>query len=225
MPKDAPLLLFDVNETLSDLGSLAPRLSAASVPAEVLPTWFAATLRDGFALTAVGGYADFATVAREALRTLLDGRAGWEGDPDEAARQVVAGLGELDVHPDVPSGVKVLHKAGYRLATFTNGSADTTEALLDRAGLLNCFEAHLDVAAPGCWKPAAAAYRYAVERLGASTGKTVLVSVHPWDIHGARHAGLGTAWVHRGADRYPAPMDRADHEARTFDLLAGALCL
>ena len=148
----------------------------------------------------------------------------WDGDPDEAARQVVAGLDELEVHTDVPRGVRALQKAGYRMATFTNGSAVTTESLLERAGLTDCFEAHLDVAEPHCWKPGAAAYRYAVDRLGASADRAVLVSVHPWDIHGARQAGLETAWIHRGADRYPASMDRADHEARTFDLLAGALC-
>lgn len=69
------------------------------------------------------GDAGFATVAREALRTLLDGTGDRDGDPGEAADQVVAGTGELDIHADVPSGVRALHTARYRMTAFTNGSA------------------------------------------------------------------------------------------------------
>lgn len=218
------LLLFDVNETLSDLSSLAPRFTDAGADPRLLPEWFAGVLRDGFALTATGGSAAFATLARDGLRALLEGSDGWQGDSAEAATHVVDGLASVGVHADVPEGVRILHAAGYRLATLTNGSAATTEAVLGSAGLLEFFETHLDVSAPGCWKPAAAAYGYACERLSAAPERTTLVSVHPWDVHGARQAGLGTAWIHRGSDRYPTAMDRADHEARTLGMLAGTLC-
>ncbi|MFB7328452.1 hypothetical protein [Streptomyces sp. NPDC056190] len=61
-------------------------------------------LRDRFALSAAGGQADFALLTRDALRRQLSAtqRAG------EAARHMVAGFAELDVHPDVPDGVRAL---------------------------------------------------------------------------------------------------------------------
>ena len=60
----APTLgLFDLNETLSDLGPLRRRFEEVGAAGELLEVWFASTLRDGFALTAARGYADFCTVA------------------------------------------------------------------------------------------------------------------------------------------------------------------
>ncbi|WP_374224657.1 HAD family hydrolase [Streptomyces sp. ISL-99] len=64
----------------------------------------------------------------------------WSGDVEQAARHVLAGFTELEVHPDVPDGVRTLHEAGFRLVTMTNGRAALTERLLSRAGLLHCFE-------------------------------------------------------------------------------------
>ncbi|MEU0222557.1 HAD family hydrolase, partial [Streptomyces sp. NPDC006265] len=93
-------------------------------------------------------------------------------------------------------------------------SADTTRAVLDRAGLTDCFEAHLDVhGAGGRWKPAAEAYAYAVRAVGVAAGAVMLVSVHPWDIDGAARAGLATAWLRRGRDPYPTSLLTAEREA------------
>ena len=61
------VLVLDVNETLSDLEPLRDRFVAAGLPAHSLDAWFAATLRDGFALTAAGAYADFRAVAADVL--------------------------------------------------------------------------------------------------------------------------------------------------------------
>ncbi len=50
MPAPA-VVIFDVNETLSDLEPLRGRFERIGAPAAMLDAWFAATLRDGFALT------------------------------------------------------------------------------------------------------------------------------------------------------------------------------
>jgi len=47
------------------------------------------------------------------------------------------------------------------------------------------------------WKPAAAAYDYAVAECGVEALDAMLVAVHPWDIDGASRAGLATAWLDR----------------------------
>ncbi|UQA91286.1 haloacid dehalogenase type II [Streptomyces halobius] len=221
--QNAQVLVFDVNETLSDMGPLRTRLEEIGAPPHLFSVWFAGVLRDGFALTAAGAYADFPDVARDGLRALLPSLPGWSGDAEEAARHVLDGFAELEVHPDVPDGVRTLHGAGFRLVTMTNGRSALTERLLTRAGLLDCFEALLDVSGPRRWKPAHAAYRYAVDQMGVRADQAVLVAVHPWDIDGAQRAGLGGAWLRRGVPTYPEVMLSPTYTAEDLRELAAAL--
>lgn len=220
MDRPIRLVLFDVNETLSDMSSLRARFTAVGAPAELAAAWFAGVLRDGMALTAAGGYADFQAVAEAGLRGLLAALPGWDGDLGAATAHVLDGLKGFGVHPDIGDGVRVLHAAGLRLATLTNGSAATTEDLLSRAGLREYFTALLDVSVPRVWKPAPAAYRYATDTLGFEAAETLLVAVHPWDIDGARRAGLQAAWLTRGATTYPGVMTAPTHTAVDLRKLA-----
>jgi 2-haloacid dehalogenase len=224
VPNESPqVLVFDVNETLSDLGPMRTRFEEIGAPAHLLPVWFAGVLRDGFALTAAGGYADFSAVAREGVRALLPGLEGWSGDIEEAARHVLDGFAELEVHPDVPDGVRALQQAGFRLVTMTNGSAAHTRQLLARAGLVDYFETLLDVSGPRCWKPAPAAYLYAVEQTGVRPDQALLIAVHPWDVDGAQRAGLGGAWLRRDAAAYPQVMLAPTYTAPDLRELAAVL--
>ncbi|MFE9651260.1 haloacid dehalogenase type II [Streptomyces sp. NPDC006365] len=221
--QDLRVLVFDVNETLSDLTPLRVRFEDVGAPADLMPTWFAGVLRDGFALTAAGAYADFASVALDGLRSLLPGVKGWAGDVEAAARHVLDGFAELVVHPDVPEGVRKLSDAGFRLVTMTNGSDTLTERLLAKAGLVDLFEELLDVRGPRCWKPARAAYRYAVDQVEVRPEQTLLVAVHPWDVDGALRAGLRGAWLRRGATAYPQSMSPPTHSAQDLRELADTL--
>ncbi|MBC9724184.1 haloacid dehalogenase type II [Streptomyces sp. TRM68367] len=220
---DQRVLVFDVNETLSDLTPLRTRFEEVGAPGDLMPRWFAGVLRDGFALTAAGAYADFASVAADGLRALLPGVEEWGGDVETAVRHIVDGFAHLDVHPDVPDGVRRLSSAGFRLVTMTNGSAALTERLLAKADLLDDFEALLDVTGPRCWKPASAAYRYAVKEVGVRPEQALLVAVHPWDVDGALRAGLGGAWLRRGTGAYPQAMSQPTCTAQDVRELADVL--
>jgi len=70
-PRLPAVILFDVNETLSDMSSMAGRFVDVGASADLAATWFAALLRDGFALTAAGGTAPFAQLGVGVLRQLL----------------------------------------------------------------------------------------------------------------------------------------------------------
>jgi 2-haloacid dehalogenase len=219
------LALLDVNETLSDLAPLAERFEQMGAPGDLLPTWFAATLRDGIALAASGKYAAFPDVARGALRPLL-ARVGGLGPPlDEAAEHILAGIGTLSLHPDVEPGLRRMRDTGLRIATLTNGSAAATEALLDRAGLADLVERTIDVSEVGRWKPAPEPYEHACRTLGVAPSAAVLIAVHPWDVHGAMCAGLRGAWLDRHGDPYPgvflAPDVRASDLPALVDQLIG----
>lgn len=200
--------VFDVNETLSDLNGLAPRLKEIGAPPDLLPAWFAATLRDGFAVAAAGGLADFAAIGEFTLASMLTGVDDLRGSPEEAAGHVVSAMAELDLHPDVAPGLRALAKAGVRIVTLSNGAARVAESLLERAGLRDLVERCLSVSEAGRWKPAPEAYTDAVRCCAVQPADMVLIAVHPWDIDGAGRVGLRTGWLARGGHPYP-PFFRA----------------
>ena len=85
---------FDVNENLFSLTRLRPAFGQVGLDAGLVPLWFARLLRDGFALTAVGGYRPFADLVGDSLRGLAPDRVG---EPEVAV--VLGAFRELDRSP------------------------------------------------------------------------------------------------------------------------------
>jgi 2-haloacid dehalogenase len=217
-----PVVVFDVNETLSDLAPLAGRFAAVGAPPELAATWFAAVLREGFAMGAAGDFVRFATIAEWQARVLLHGHQ-LDRSSDDAVAHLLAGFGELTVHLDVAAGVRALASAGVRMVTFSNGATAVADGLLSRAGIRDAFEALLSVEDAAVWKPAAAAYRYVADTCGTDPGDLLMVAVHPWDLHGAARAGLRTAWLDRDGAPYPSYCARPDHVVGSVADLVSAL--
>lgn len=201
-PERASVVVFDVNETLSDMAPMARRFTDVGAPGATAELWFASLLRDGFALTAAGANERFAVLADGALRVVLADVA-LDREIDDAIAHILGGFTHLAVHADVPEGVAALAAAGRRLVTLSNGSAEVAERLLASAGIRDRFERCLSVESPGVWKPARAAYAYAADVCAVAPASMLLVAVHPWDIDGAARAGLSTAWINRGDGGYP----------------------
>ncbi len=216
------VIVFDVNETLSDMAPLAQRFTDVGAPPALAKLWFATLLRDGFALAAAGDKGRFAEIGAEALRGLLRGVPLDRGD-DRAVEHVMQGMSQLSVHPDVVDGVRALRAAGYRLVTLTNGAAAVADRLFAAAGIRAEFEHLLSVDDAAAWKPVPAAYTYAAQVCGVAPRDLLLVAVHPWDIHGASRAGLGTAWLNRSTSAYPGYFTAPDIVANTLTDLANAL--
>jgi 2-haloacid dehalogenase len=219
MPPRPSVVVFDVNETLSDMAPLAARFAGLGAPELLARVWFAALLRDGFALAAVGGKQPFARLAEGALRTSLTG-ASLNRPADEAVQDILSGFAELSVHPDVPEGVAILRRHGLRLVTLTNGSASVADRLLTKAGIRGDFEGLLSVDDADAWKPAAAAYAHAARACSAPMDQMLLVAVHPWDIHGAHQAGMRTGWITRQQAPYPDYFAAPDLQAPSLADLA-----
>ncbi len=217
-----PVVVFDVNETLSDLAPLQGRFTEVGAPGHLASVWFASVLRDGLALTCLGQLRPFAELAADNARSLLHPLVG--GDAVEAAvSHVLAGFGSLGLHPDVAPGVRTLRGAGARLVTLSNGAAAVAERLLTQAGLRDQFEHVLSVEDAGIWKPARRAYHYAAQVCGVAPGELLMVAVHPWDLHGAAEAGLRTAWVNRDGRPYPRTFRAPDHVLAGCGELVGVL--
>ncbi|GAB3557756.1 haloacid dehalogenase type II [Arthrobacter alkaliphilus] len=216
------LIVFDVNETLSDMSPMGQRFVDVGAPAPAAKLWFATLLRDGFALTAAGENGSFAGIGSEALRGLFAGM-DLNRDAEAAVEHVMAGFSGLGLHPDVVAGVQALHAAGHRLATLTNGSTQVAEKLFTDAGIRDKFELLLSVEDAPAWKPGRQSYEYAASACGAGPEEMLLVAVHPWDIHGASRAGLATAWINRTGGPYPNYFQAPDYTVPTLTDLVPAL--
>ncbi|MGT2464284.1 haloacid dehalogenase type II [Sinomonas atrocyanea] len=221
MPEAPEVIVFDVNETLSDMSPMGSRFADAGAPEHLAKLWFATLLREGFALAAAGDAAPFGEIGAEALTGLL--RTSGVADPEGTAKRLASSVADLPLHPDVPDGVRALRAAGHRLVTLTNGSAQVAEKLFGAAGIRDEFEALLSVEDAPAWKPHPDSYQYAAQRLGVKAEDMLLVAVHPWDTHGAARAGLRTVWVNRTGAVYPSYYARPDLAVGSLTELAGEL--
>lgn len=187
------------------LEPLRRRIVEAGQPGQVLELWFARLLRDAFALVASGGYRPFGEIAASALSSATDHSLS-----DEAGQRIVAGFAELEPHADVEPALRRARDSGAHVVTLTNGSAQTTGALLQRAGLDRYVERTLSVDDVRRWKPAPEVYRLPARTYDVAPDRVALVAAHGWDTHGAHQAGLVTGWVSRLEHRFPDIFDRPD---------------
>lgn len=197
-----PLIVFDVNETLSDLGPLSDAFTAVGAPGHLVDHWFSSVLRDAFALSIAGQCPSFADLGRSVLDGLLVGRE-LNIAPADAVEQIMSAFADLPVHHDVAPGIRALHAAGLRVCTLSNGGTAFAENLLVKAGVRDLVDPLLSVMDAGAWKPLPRAYRYAAEATGVAAEDLILVAVHPWDCDGAMRAGLRAAWLDRTGAPYP----------------------
>ena len=194
MSVQQPVIVLDVNETLSDLAAArgAVRRGRCAEPAHAR-LWFAAVLRDGFALS----IADVRPVLR---------RRGPRGCPDAALtdprstdRSTTRSSTCMDGIQDAAAAPRrgPRRYAGSRPTGFRTGHAEQRTRPASRtgsssdAGLLDARgAAALGGGAHGRGSRHATAYGYAAAQLrDLAPWDMVLVASHPWDVDGAIRAG------------------------------------
>jgi 2-haloacid dehalogenase len=103
----------------------------------------------------------------------------------------------LPAFPEAAAGLERIHRAGHRMVAFSNGEAAVVRAVLSNADLLPMLEDVVSVDEVKVYKPAPSVYRHLAARLGTAVTDTWLVSSNPFDVIGAKAAGLRAAWVCR----------------------------
>jgi 2-haloacid dehalogenase len=191
----ARVCLFDVNETLLDLGALDPHFERVFGDAGVRRAWFLQLLQSALVATVTGAYADFGKIGAAALEMVAE-REGVDL-AEEDRQRILGGMRDLPPHPEVAESLDRLRDAGLRLATLTNSTQQVAEAQMESSGLRGYFEQILSADAVKCLKPAPEPYRMAAESLGVEIGQVRLVAAHSWDVAGALRAGCVAAFVAR----------------------------
>ena len=218
-PTPPEVIAFDVVSTLFSLASLEPLLVAAGGDATSLDRWFSRLLADGFALTAAREYQPFRDVARTSLRAVLPQSKAAGRD------RVLAGLAKLEVHADSgPALGRTVMNA--RAIIITNTSADLARKLLARGGLDAFVESIVSADEVRRWKPSSDPYAFAAAVQEVPLARMALVTAHPWDVLGARNAGLVTGWCNRDRATFPPTFGRPDVTGATLlDVVEGLFAL
>jgi 2-haloacid dehalogenase len=178
---------------------------------------------DGTLRDEAGERAGELTARLDALLAGLDGWRSMEALRREAyGDERLATIGHrLRPFPDAPDALRAL-AASHKLVALSN--ADLAE-LVDTsiAGGLT-WHAVLSAELAGAFKPAPAAYAFALERLRLDPAATTLVAAHPWDLRAAARHGMRTAYVARPGADAPAPGDRVDLQVSDLAELAQVFC-
>jgi 2-haloacid dehalogenase len=191
----ARVCVFDVNETLLDLGALDPHFEQVFGDAGVRRVWFLQLLQSALVATVTDVYSDFGQVGGAALEMVAE-REGVDLS-DEDKQKILGEMRELPPHTEVAESLDRLRDAGLRLATLTNSTQQVAEAQMENSGLRDYFEQILSADSVKRLKPAPEPYRMAAESLGVEVGQVRLVAAHAWDVAGAMRAGCAAAFVAR----------------------------
>jgi putative hydrolase of the HAD superfamily len=131
--------------------------------------------------------------------------AAVSGEPGVTAMmaRLFAGPEAELVRPQARALVADARAAGLHTAVLTNDLHDFHDrAWIDGMGILGEVDCVVDAARHGTRKPAPAAYRLVLDRLGVAADQALLVDDQPANVAGGQAAGMAAVWfdVTRPAD-------------------------
>ena len=187
--------VFDVNETLLDLGTLDPYFQNLFGNAAVRQEWFNQMIQSALVSTVTGAYSDFGSIGAAALAMTAEHHGVTLSDEDQ--QHILGTVQELPAHPDARECLELLQGEGLRLAALTNSTQQVAEKQMENSGLREYFEQVLSADSVQRLKPAPEPYRMAAESLNEELANIRLVAAHAWDVAGALRAGCAAAFVAR----------------------------
>jgi 2-haloacid dehalogenase len=207
-------ILFDINETVLDLGSLKPRFKDAFGDESVTATWFSMLLHTSTVCVLTDTKTNFATLAG----TMLDSIAARLGVElaDEMRADLLGSFASLPPHTDIKPALIRLRSAGYRTVAFTNSSLKLVSAQIENAGLTEYFDEIVSVEETGSFKPDPRVYEFVAKRVNRPIEELRLVATHDWDTHGALSAGMQAAYIDRSGAPYHPLYRQPDVHATTM---------
>jgi 2-haloacid dehalogenase len=192
---DPPFIVFDVNETLLDLETMAPTFERIFGDKSAMRLWFTNLILYSAALTVAGQYAPFTDIGGAVMKMLADTRGVKITEADK--RELTEKFSTMPPHPEVPAALRKLRDAGFRLFTLTDNLLEIQARQLEHGGILGLFERRFSADGVKRHKPAPEAYAYVERELRAPPSRLCLVACHTWDTLGAVAAGWEAALIRR----------------------------
>jgi 2-haloacid dehalogenase len=190
-----PLIVFDVNETLLDLDSMAPIFERIFGERLAVRLWFDDLIIYSQALTLANVYIPFTDIGAAALKMLADTRSIKITEADK--KELTENFSSMPPHKEVPGALRKLRAAGFRLFVLTDNLLEIQGKQLERGGIIDLFERRFSADGAQRHKPAPEAYAYAARELGMEPKDMFMIACHTWDTIGAKGAGWGAALIKR----------------------------
>ena len=189
------ICVFDVNETLLDVGALDQHFERIFGDASLRKIWFTQMIQSALVATVTNKYSDFGALGVAAMEMVAERQ---NVQLTDANRQALRdGMQHLPPHPEIRESLTRLKSAGLRLTTLTNSTLKVAEAQLSNAGLSDLFEQIFSADEVKRLKPAPEPYHMVAQRMGVDIGNIRLIAAHAWDTAGALRAGCAAAFVAR----------------------------
>ena len=197
MPK-LPLIVFDVNETLLDLETMAPTFERIFDDKAAMRLWFSNLILYSAALTVAGQYVPFTDIGAAVMKMVADTRGIKIKDTDK--KELTEKFSTMPPHPEVPAALRKLRSAGFRLFTLTDNLLEIQSRQLKHGGILELFERRFSADGVRRHKPAPEAYAYVEKELQVQPSQLCLIACHTWDTLGAVAAGWEAALIRRAGN-------------------------
>jgi 2-haloacid dehalogenase len=192
---DLPLIVFDVNETLLDLGTLEPTFQRIFGDKSDMRLWFANLILYSAALTVAGCYVPFTDIGAAVMKMLADTRGLKINDNDK--KELTDKFSTMPPHPEVPAALRKLRKAGFRLFCLTDNLLEVQTRQLTHGGIVDLFERRFSADGVKHHKPSRQAYAYVEKELRVKPSQLCMIACHTWDTLGAVAAGWEAALIKR----------------------------
>jgi len=185
-------VFFDLFGTLLSLAPLDDACDslAPGRGGEIATRWRARQLEASWLRTAMGRWADFDVVTRDALRATLE-ELGVE--PPTDLDTVAEAFVDLPLAEGAADTVRALREARIATGVLTNASRRTLDMVA--AGLDLELDYLLSVDAARRFKPHPSVYQLAVDASGLRPEDIGFVTANGWDAAGAGAFGFRVAWL------------------------------
>lgn len=204
----AKIILFDINETVLDLGALRPLFQAMFGDKVALEHWFS-TLLHSSTVTSITNvktnFRDLARVSMEKLAVTHD-----ISEDSYKIDEILGSFGSLPAHGDIIEALKSLKDAKFTTIAFSNSSNELLSNQISNAGLSCYFDDIISIQDSGFFKPTPQAYNHAGSVLSKPLSDMRLVAAHDWDTHGALSASMNAAFLARGPMHYNELFQKPD---------------
>jgi 2-haloacid dehalogenase len=216
-----PVLLFDVNETLLDMGPLKNAINTLLQEPMAFKIWFGMVLHHSLVDNCTNQYHDFSTIAAAMLK--MTATSLNKTITEEEAKKALSVIRNLKAYPDVLKGLELLKENGFRLATLTNSPENALKEQLINSNLTDLFELALSIDTLKKYKPDPETYKWAATKLDQEPQNIIMIAAHGWDLAGAMNAGLKTGFIAREGQSLYSLSDNPNYVAK--DIYEMALVL
>jgi 2-haloacid dehalogenase len=192
---DLPLIVFDVNETLLDLGTMEPTFRRIFGDKSAMRLWFTNLILYSVALTVAGCYVPFTDIGAAVMKMQADARGINITEKDK--KELTDKFSTMPPYSEVPAALRKLRNAGFRLFCLTDNLLEVQTRQLTHGGIVDLFERRFSADGVKHHKPSRQAYAYVEKELRVQPSELCMIACHTWDTLGAVAAGWQAALIKR----------------------------